>query len=1248
MGINLNSQRLRLRRSAGRPRLLSCVLFVVLMGPFSYLTWAQITSGSLTGVVTDPSNAVVPGAQITLTDVTKGFEYKGTTDAAGRYVITDLPPSTYKISVQAEGFKTYIQEGITLDVGTRSSLDVSLQLGAAIQFVQVVGAAHLLATQDAVTGQNVDRRYVNDLPLIGRAVYDLAFLAPGVIQAPGGPFGPNYVAPNNFVSNGGRNSTAEVLIDGVSATSYEPNGAITQVLYTPSVDAVQEFKVMQNNYTAEEGFTGGTYVNTVLRSGTNQFHGSLWEFLRNDKLDANNFFTNERGGKIPPLRRNQFGGTAGGPIKKNKTFFFADYEGTREHALGAHNAGVPDAAERSGDFGALCGGLGPNGPAPTGQFNAQGLCSDPNGQLWDPYSGVYDPANSGRDLQTFIPFNNLATYVSPGNPALNSTGYQLPATRGNLIDPVAQKMMSYFPLPNLNVGTPSYNPYLNWSGEGIQASRRDQFDIKVDHQFTQRTSFTGRFSFERDFTDPLNCFGNVLDPCSWGPTTGNSRGLSLSLTHSFSPSTLINLTYGFSRNFVNDQGIGANYPSFDPVKDLGLPAYIKRSGLKEAPAIYLYGGYQQVYSQALGGQGWAVYRDATEVHHLMATMTRMQGRHEIKFGGEMRVNRMNWFQAGVPEGAFVYDQYSTSEFPYWGGGDTMASFLTGVGGSDSWGEYDINTHMSTQNFRYGGFVQDNLRANDKLTVNIGVRYDLEIPRTERYNRGNYLDPNIAMPIHPAAVDPKTWPSILPVPDLSNPRGGYVFLSPTQRHPFATHWNNFGPRVGLSYRVLPKTVLRTGYGLFYNPTDAGVIGGASASDGIEGFQALTPWLTTYQGDGVTPWGRLSDPYPITGPPYPTGNSLGVLTQLGQGVTAPFYYQNAVPYVQTWSFGLERELRGNVLIDANYIGTKGTHLYFNGAGNLDYLGKWVENPSTALVNALATRVPNPYYGVITNPFSSLSGPTVPASQLLLPYPQFTGFTSSPPPWSNSIYHAFQLRVEKRMSQGLQFLVTYTNSKSIDDSSVSSETYLGGFTQNSDPNNRKLMRSLSEWDIPQVLQVAYVYQLPFGRGKRWGSGWNPIVNGLLGGWQTNGVWRFDNGQPIHLSLNGGAAPATYGSQEPNLLGTLKVNPKSLWFTKGYFANPEVAAVPPLYTVGTAPRMLPSTRLPGTNNASLSVFKEISLAKMREGSRLEFRAEAFNALNHPQLGCLNSTVNTGSFGTITCQANLPREVQMALKLYF
>jgi hypothetical protein len=341
---------------------------------------------------------------------------------------------------------------------------------------------------------------------------------------------------------------------------------------------------------------------------------------------------------------------------------------------------------------------------------------------------------------------------------------------------------------------------------------------------------------------------------------------------------------------------------------------------------------------------------------------------------------------------------------------------------------------------------------------------------------------------------------------------------------------------------------------------------------------------------------------------------------------------------------------MLLDVNYIGKGGHHLYFGGAGNLDFLGPQIEHYTLAQISALNTYVPNPFYGVITDPNSSLSNPTVPAYQLQLPYPQFTGFSGDDPPWANSIYHALQIRAEKRFSHGLEALVTYTWSKSIDDSSTTSgsTSWLGGVANGpQDPNNRHLERSLSTFDIPQVLQFSYTYELPIGRGKAIGGNMPVVLNAIIGGWQTNGIWRFNDGRPLILSLSGGQSLPTYGGQRPDLTAPLHCNSGPDFLTN-YFSNPEVAVAPPPFTLGTAPRTYGGCRQPGQANATLSLFKDFMLSKLREGARLQFRLEAFNALNHPQFDGPDTQVNGGNFGVITSTANSPREVQLALKLYF
>jgi len=1206
----------------------AAALFLTLSSPYVH---AQLYDGSLTGAVTDPSGAAVPNAKVTLTDVNKGFVFAATTDVTGRYLLRYLPPSTYKLAVEAQGFKTYMQAGIVLEVKQAATLDARLEVGSVVQTMEVTGAAPLLATQDAVNGQEVNRTYINDLPLIDRNVLDLTFLSPGINSYAGNAYGVINTNINNFTSNGSRNMNSDVLIDGIGSTVHAENSQEREVVFTPSIDSVQEFKVEQNNFSADIGFSGGTILNVVMRSGSNQYHGTAYDFLRNQVMDSNNWFSNASGGTLPPLRRNDFGAVVGGPIRKDKTFFFADYEGTRVRSLSTYAGGVPSVAEKAGDFGELCGYAG-------GTFDASGMCSAPAGQIWDPYTGKYNNSLGGPVRGQFIPFNNMATYQSAGAPALAGTPYQIPSTPGNVMDPAAFKMMQYFPPPNFNVGTPAYYPYINFRISGANVYDTNAVDARIDQHISDRTLLTGRFSYQNGSGHSPNCFGDALDPCSDGNDTNFSTNSVLNINHSFGPRTVLTVAYGYTQSGWDSPGVASDYPSFDEQTALGLPAYLADSGVKVTPAIQIDGPYQNTGGASIGQGTWSVAHVRHELHDLLGSLDRIQGPHEIKVGGEFRMERQDYFGPGVPGGYFEFDFGGTSQRTNIGnvGGDAMATFLTGTC-YDAWGEYEIPARPATEMFSYAAYIQDNWRASRKLTVNVGVRYEVETPRTERHNQMEYFDPNLPLPLN--------------VPGFPNLKGGEVFVGPGNRGIANIYYGEIQPRVGLAYRLTPKIVARAGYGIFYNTFNFAPTG--NTYQGFDGFDQVTSLQETYQNNGATPFGKISDPWPIGGPQLPTKNSLGPLTMLGASATGAIRTWNDVPYTQTWSMGFQRELPGNMLIDANYVGTKGTHLLFGDFNFLNYLGPWIESATPAQITALNTYVPNPFYGIITNPNSSLSGPTIPAIQLDLPFPQFANTNVLEPPWANSIYNAAQFRIEKRFSNGLQFLVNYTISKSIDDASVQGEndTGQGGFLHLRDPNNRELERGLSQFDIPQVLGIAYVYDLPVGRGKLVGKSWNKWLDGILGGWRTNGVWRFDNGQPLGLSEAGGLALPTYG-QDPDLNGKLQVNPRSQWFCSnpgcGYFSNPGVATLAAPYTLGTAPPVLPNVRAPGTRNATLSVFKEFPLSRVHEGMRLEYRLESFNALNHPQFGGIGTTVNSGNFGVVSSQVNLPREVQMALKLYF
>jgi hypothetical protein len=1287
-------------------RLLSLVLLVFLA--LSSGAHAQLYTGSVTGVVTDPSGATVPSAKITLVDQNKGYSFTAATDSAtGRYLLRSIPPGTYKITVEAPNFQGQTREGIALDVSQNVSVDFSLKVGTASEIVEVKSSGVQLQTEDAVTGQVVNRKFVNDLPLNDRNFMDLTFLAPGVTEtnAPGSSGGVN------FNSNGGRNSTADVLIDGATVTNFEQNSGLQTVPYEPSVDSVEEFKVQQNNFTAEYGFAGGTILNVVTRSGTNQFHGTAYEFLRNSATDANEWFANKNGNPIPPLKKNNFGGVIGGPIRKDKTFFFFNYEGRRDRSFASQTLGVPTLCERGagpcpvgpsvlGNFSEICTGNG--GSFPTSGPNA-GQCVDSTGallqagQLYDPYTGV---SNNGGALRCsngnassctpgFIPFNNLASYTSPGNPNLVGTPFQLPAGPGNLIDPVARNFIGLFPMPTIISSDLNVNQNSNFARSGVSGGSRDQFDIKLDHRFSDHDLLSVKYSQERENDTSFNAFQNEADPFTSGPTHSTRHLLAINHTHTFSPTLVLTLTYGGLRAYDNTKGIGGEFPNIDATfSKIGFAPYLNR-GFKILPGAGIGGNYGNT---TIGAPGFSsILRWGQETHQLGGAVSWVRGKHELKFGGEGRMHRINFIQPGQPSGFFNFDNTGTSQDTTTNsGGDALASFLIGVGSNGNISGF--NNSVSTQSFRYAAFAQDNFRVTPKLTLNLGLRYELSLPRTERFNRMNWLDPNAVSPMQLSAAQLAQVQTLgLPaqaVQTLSNLHGTVVFTSPSDRNNYYADYKAIQPRFGFAYQLPHAFVVRGGYGIYFSTPRSGASG--TGPWGFEGFNIQPSWNTTLP-DGATPFNTFKNPSCFRTPPFtcadvlPPGNSLGAFTDIGASTAGPIrsVSQN-IPYEQTWSLGFQKDLPGKILFDASYVGKKGTHLYLGGFREHNFLPPSALKLTQAQLQALNTKVNNPFFDPVPNdpacdrtrficdPAASLSGSQTSLAQLMVPFPQYTSFAGDSPPIANSIYHALQVRAEKDFSHGLQFLVTYTWSKSIDDASATDDSFsfLGGGTPGGstltvqNPYNLRAERAVSVYDIPQIFQASYVYEFPLGRGKQFGGHMNSILNAVVGGWQTNGIIRVDTGRPI-IPLISGAINAqsipTFG-QRPNLTGNLGRSSGSpqdftdLTNNASYFANPNAlshisadnAGLHDDFTLGNAPRTISNVRQPGARDVSMSLFKEFALGKVREGMHLEFRAESFNTFNHPHFQGPNASVGSSNFGKIESTVNSPRELQFGLKLYF
>jgi hypothetical protein len=1249
--------------------------FVAMLMLVSPTAWGQLYAGSLEGFVKDPTGALVVGASVTLTDVGKGFTHQAKTDASGHYSFQQLPPTVYRLTVEQTGFETEMVPEITVNVNENAAHDVTLKVGTGSETVEVTGSIEGVDSEDGSTGQVVDRSMIANLPLINRAVFDLAYLTPGVSPPAGGAFGTGNQA-NNFVSEGSRNAQADILIDGVSTTNYDQNSGWVDPLYTPSVDAVQEFKIQQTNFSAEFGFSGATVINVVSRAGTNHFHGSMYEYLRNTFLNSENWFAKQAGQPNPPYHRNDYGGTFSGPIIKDKLFFFYDYEGTRTNTPQTDTLSLPTAAERAGNFGQLC-------SQQAGTFNGSGQCSVAAGQVWDPFSYALGPANEHTST-AFVPFDNFATYASSGN----FVGGTLNSGIGGLIDPVSLAILKYIPLPNN--GTQLNNNYIT---TGTNVANNQQMDFKLDYQMTSADNFSGRFSYQQGNSEDANLFGNAFDANTQGPTDNLVYQGSLNYTHTFNSNTLFTATAGVTHSWAHTKGV-----QFDGTQ-VGIPADLATNpvdGVQTAPSIEIDGYASENANGTFGGQEYSVLLYGQDVAHLESSFSKVIGHHEIKVGGEVRLHRINFTQWGIPNGRWEYNASTTAQDQNnsGSGGDSYASYITGLAGG--WDAYQDPAQPATQNWQYGGFVQDNWRATPKLTFNLGFRYDLDMPRTERHDRMSYWDPTVASPYASlvSGVDPTVCAA------CDNLRGAFEYVGGSNsRYPYNVYHGAVGPRVGFSYAPRPTTSIRGGVGIYYDPGKTGAAGTGAGGAGFQGYATQTTWQP-YVGTAATGYNSVVPNYQaILGmdpglPQVPYGKSQGLATELGAQLAPyiPVKTFNALPREFSWSLGIEHQFGSKFMIDADYVGKHGQHLYLGGFNNyLDHISAataaaYRTNPAefTQFVNvpqALSVAVGQitvPLTGSYVNPVgpTTTGGGTWPAYNGFMPYPQFAigtygddGVQTTDPPVGRSNYHGLVVKATRQMSRGLQFLVTYTAQQSFDNgSSQGSNFYI---TPNNnyglqDPNDIQAEYALSAYSLGQIAQATVIYQIPFGKGMHWTTG-NNVLDEVFGGWVVDGSYRWDSGMPITIGGGGQATIVGYGSR-PNLNGQLKkragvqgVEVGGNVSGGGYFQDPGVLTEPAPYADGTSPRTLQGVAAPGTNNFDLAADKNFPIHIGNDAFTLKIRYEAFNFFNHVQYSGpggpgFNGTTGSapispeegGQFGVITSQANAPRSQQLSARITF
>jgi hypothetical protein len=1156
------------RKSLQRFTLFILFLFI---SPFSTRLVAQLVTASVRGTVVDASGAALANADVSIRNTSTSLTASAVTDSHGFFVFTSLTPGgPYTISVQEPGFKIEERNGINLALNQVVDLTIPLQVGSEDQKVEVTSDATQLEVATATMGQVIENRAVDNLPLNQRNVYSLMFLVPGVTGSVTAQYN-----SLNFSVNGGRPGTTNVLVDGIPASPplIVPIGGFAVF---PSVDAVQEFKVQTNAYPAEFGRSGSGIVNVILKQGTNKLHGSIYDFVRNSSLDANSFFANRNKTPLPSFSRNQFGGSVSGPVilsklydGRDKTFFMFSYEGLRQNTFNELTTTVPTELQKAGDF--------------SQTFDSTGK----------PVI-IYDPTTTiGATRQPFA--NNRITSI----------------------DPVAAKILGYYPKATSD-GDPGTH-FNNFYGSGVAKLNVDTMDTRIDQIISPKDRFFVSYS-RRNLTQPPVLFFPAEQQIAQGgssqPQLSNSAAIDYS--HVFGPTWLVDIPVGFSRTFIDFKPISAG---FNPSTELGFPGYIASNA-----DHLLFPGISATNYYTLGDAGQGVTRrGGFNIYYFGSNLTKVLGQHVIKFGGEFRVLQANDSESGASTGTFGFTNAITQgpnpNVATSTGGNAIASLLLGVGSS---GSYTINSkNAATTSKYYGAYLQDDWKAGRNLTLNLGLRYDLDVPRTERYNRAENFDPNAVSPL-------------ASLPGLTGVRGGTVFVGTdgSSRRQFNPQYANFGPRFGFAYQLNSFTVVRGAYGVYFGPS----IRSAYATVGSQGFSATTTY--TGSADGLTPSVYLSNPFP-NGLNQPSGNSLGLLTGLGSSFSNPLQGDNKVGYTENYDFGIQHQLPWSVLVEAAWVGSHGVHQTRSAEG--DYNANQLPSSVLAQGTALQTKVANPFYGTITTGVEA--GATIPRSYLLAPYPQYVALNLSYLGGGYSDYNSLQLKLSKRLSHGLSTLVSYTGQKQIDNySGIQNVGNITGGIQ--DIYNPAAERAVSSNNINRVLVISGVYTLPIGRKQRFGSDWNRPLDLLLGGWQINGITTQQTGFPL--------SPATQNTSNsgsnvlrPNLVAG--VNPsapapvKSAATLTGY-VNKAAFTQPAAYTFGNAPRTLANARGPGTHNVDLSVFKNFNVA---DRAQLEVRAEAFNLLNQVVFGLPNMSYS-GAFGSITSQANSPRQIQLALKATF
>jgi hypothetical protein len=1081
---------------------------------------AQQITGSIRGTVTDPSGAIVEGASVTARQTETGLSRTTTTDRAGAYLLLELPVGHYQLQVERTSFQTYIQQGISLDVNESATIPVALKVGAESEKIQVDADAEIIQAAVTSLGTVVSEREVLDLPLNGRNFTQLGLLQPGVVPLTPGlaEAGGSLRASQAYAVNGQRPESNNFLIDG--ANNF--NGVDGGFVLKPPVDAVTEFRILTHNANAEFGNSLGSTTNIITRSGTNQIHGALWEFFRNDIFDATNFFA----ATTEPLKQNQFGASLGGPVRKDRTFLFGFYEGFHNHQGETQSSTVPSVAERSGDFSASC----PEG------FTA-GFCNNPNHQLFNVFLNKPYPNNQLTD-----------------------------------INPLSTGLLSLFPLPNTGTNL--------FTSTQIVTQNYDQFGIRLDHYLTTSDALNFRYMFNQ---------GNQFNPI---PTSGASvpgfpvgqdqraQNFVAQETHTFNPNLIGVFRFSYLRNkFLYGERTNHTTPA-----SLGF-AYAPSLDVAVGPPFIQVNGYTTIGDPITGPRN-----SYENVFDYSGSLSWVHGRHDLKFGGGYEHLQINVLQGIATNGFFVFAPFPVVP-------NAFASFLFGQPVFFLQGRGDFSRGIRGNSLN--GYAQDAYRVNSRLTLNLGLRYELPFPYTEVQNRQTLFIPGRQSTVVPSAPAGLLYPGDAGVP------GGLI----------PTFKKGFAPRVGFAWDPTgsAKWLVTSAYGIFYEPYYTGQ-GGP-----LQSPISAPPYLQTEQIS--TP--NFADPF--NGNPPVNGQFATPLTNLTLDAKLP------LPYTQDYDLNIQHSFGANLLLQVGYVGTKGTKLPRFIEGNPAIYIPGASTPSNADQRRL------------------YSGCTLADSPTACKFSS-TGLIAG---IANSSYHALEVSLKQRFSHGLSFLASYTYSKAIDDASSFNMTgsaakpVAGENDLAQNPFDLAAERGPSLFDARHRFVFSYQWSLPFFHQS------GGAMQAALGGWQVNGIVTAMSGTPFTIfdstdvSDQGGAPEITgFSANRPNVVSGQDPNsgPKtvSAWLNRAAFAQVIPDPNSPVQQFGNAGRNIGVG--PRYSDWDFSIFKNF---RVTESKAIQFRAEFFNIFNHPNFRLPDSDISSPTFNQI--QAALPpRVVQLALKFLF